>query len=351
MRSSKFLHAFSTAFHSSRGLTTLLCVAFVCLLSLSAESIASAQETEAVDDVLRTSTELLIFPVRVRNRHKEPVKSLSESEFTVVDKDRVTAGLYLHPGVDRVALVFALDQSGSTQQIISQQRDAALGLLNRFGDQSQIGIIRFTSTPKLVVAFGRDISAARDAFNFRAAGNERTALFDAADLAVKSFEALPRIRSERRIVILISDGLDNASHIRHDEVIKAANANRVSFYVIHIPLFTPSDGRLIVRPPASGFRDLAEKTGGKYFLAGDARSALSSETNIDLAPMFKAIEDDLKGQHLIGFYLNESANDGRRHEFSLAMPAGYEYQVIGRGFSRKHNFFVANPREALRRTH
>ncbi|HKO60944.1 MAG TPA: VWA domain-containing protein [Pyrinomonadaceae bacterium] len=343
---SKSLHTLSIAFNSGRGLNALLCVSLVCLVS----STAIAQEADAADDVLRTNTELLIFPVRIRNRDKQPVESLPESQLALADKDKITNGIYLRRGVDRVALVFALDQSGSTQQILSQQRDAALGLLGRFGEQSQIGIVRFTSTPELVVEFGRDVSAAREAFNFPAAQNHRTALFDAAHFAINSFEVLPRIRSERRIVILISDGLDNASRTKPDDVINAANAKRVSFYVIHIPLFTPSDGRLIVRPPASGFRDLAEKTGGKYLLARDARSALAPETNVDLAPMLKAIEDDLKSQFLLGFYLKESANDGRRHEFSLTMPEGYEYQIIGRGFSRKHNFFVNKPREALKRT-
>ena len=85
------------------------------------------------------------------------------------------------------------------------------------------------------------------------------------------FEDLPRVRSERRIVILISDGLDNASRTKPGAVIDAALNNRVSFYVIHLPLFEPRDGRLAVRAPAKGFRDLAEKTGGKYFLAGDVK--------------------------------------------------------------------------------
>ena len=32
--------------------------------------------------------------------------------------------------------------------------------------------------------------------------------------AIESFEKLPRLRAERRIVVLISDGLDNASQIK-----------------------------------------------------------------------------------------------------------------------------------------
>jgi hypothetical protein len=49
-----------------------------------------------------------------------------------------------------------------------------------------------------------------------------------------------------------------------------AREKSVSFYVIHLPLFEPRDGRLVVRPAAEGFRGLAEKTGGKYFLATDS---------------------------------------------------------------------------------
>ena len=302
---------------------------------------------QADDEVLRVNTDLLVFPIRVRDKDKQPVDSLSEQDLRVTDKDRVTTGLYLRRGVDRVALAFALDQSGSTRQIISDQRDAALGLLSRFGDQSQVAVIRFTSTPTLVSPFGKDISTAREAFNFPAGANQRTAIFDAAELAINSFNNLPRVRSERRIVILISDGLDNASRNRASSVIKSAIENRVSFYVVHIPLFTPADGRLVVRRPASGFRDLAEKTGGKYFLARDARSALSSSSDIDLSAIFQAIEDDLRSQFLLGFYLTESADDGQRHQLSLTMPDGLEFQVSGRGFARKHNFLVANPRKAL----
>jgi Ca-activated chloride channel family protein len=305
-----------------------------------------AQEIEKDDEVLRVNTDLLIFPIRVRNKNKQPVESLSEKELALRDNDRVTSGLYLRRGIDRVALMFALDQSGSTRQIISDQRDAAVGLLGKFGGESQVAVIRFASTPTLVANFGADTRTAREAFNFPSGENQRTAIFDAAALAVSSLEALPRVRSERRIVVLISDGLDNVSQTKASRVIEAAIRERVSFYVIHIPLFTPGDGRLIVRPPASGFRDLAEKTGGKYFLVRDARSALAPQTEIDLKPIFQAIEDDLKSQFLLGFYLNETANDGRRHEFSLSMPTNVEYQVSGRGYERRHDFFVSRPRQA-----
>lgn len=325
---------------------------FVCILVVSAifipvRLLGQAPATE--EDVLRVSTDLLLFPVRIRDKRGQAVPGLTESDLVLKDKDKITTGLYFSSGVDQVALVFALDQSGSLREIISQQRDAALALFQRFSDRSSIAVLRFAETPSLVAPFDRDLAAAREAFSFSAESNRRTAIFDAAATSVKLFHALPRVRSQRHIVVLISDGLDNASHTKVDSVINAALESRVSFYVIHLPLFEPRDGRLAVRSPAKGFRDLAEKTGGKYFLVGDARSALGSGKNNDLAPIFQAIEEDLRSQYLLGVYISETARDGRRHRFSLSLsPRDIEYSVGRFGYSRSHDFFVDLPSDALK---
>ena len=309
--------------------------------------LAQEPATPAEEEVVRVNTELLLFPVRIRDKRGQAKTTLTERDLSLKDKDHVTTGLYFYPGADRLALVFALDQSGSLRGIISQQRDAALALFGRFSERSRVAVVRFSEKPSLVAPFGRDENAMRAAFNFPAGVNRRTAIFDAAAAAVDAFDVLPRIRSERRIVILISDGLDNASTIKPSSIIAAASEKRVSFYVIHLPLFEPRAGRLAVRPPTKGFRDLAEKTGGMYFLVGDASSALAPQQPQDLTPIFHAIEEDLKSQYLLGFYLGEAANDGRKHRFSLSLPAGYEYQVGRLGYSRTQEFFVERPREAL----
>ncbi|MBC8030066.1 MAG: VWA domain-containing protein [Pyrinomonadaceae bacterium] len=294
------------------------------------------------------NTDLLLFPVRIRDKRGLVATTLTEQDLTLKDKDHVTTGLYFYQGVDRVALVFALDQSGSLREIVSQQRGAALALFGRFSEKSRVAVIRFSETPSLVAPFGRDANTLREAFNFPAQANRHTAIFNAAAAAVDAFDSLPLVRSERRIVILISDGLDNVSTIKPTSIFETALKKRVSFYVIHLPLFEPRDGRLAVRSPAKGFRALAEKTGGKYFLVGDARSALAPQRNQDLTPIFQAIEDDIKSQYLLGFYLGDAANDGRKHRFSLSLPSGYEYQVGRLGYSRTQEFSVERPREALK---
>ena len=319
---------------------------FVCtLLALNIlVPLRSLAQSPTEEDVIRVSTDLLLFPIRVRDKRGQAVRGLTENDLSLKDKDRVTAGLYFAPGADRVAIVFALDQSGSLREIISQQHDAALALFGRFNDRSSIAVLRFAEAPSVVAPFGRDSALARAAFNFAAGNNRRTALFDAAAKALKMFDDLPRVRGERHIVILISDGLDNASQTKASAVIDAALDKRVSFYVIHLPLFEPRDGRLAVRSPSKGFRELAEQTGGRYFLAGKADVALKPDRNTDLTPVFQAIEEDLRSQYLLGFYVSETARDGRRHRFALSvLPTGVEYSVGRFGYSRSHDFFVHLP--------
>jgi VWFA-related protein len=318
----------------------LLCFGALLSLLVCLNSTVLAQQTVDEDDVVRVNTDLLLFPVRVRDKKGQAVPGLTEQDLLLKDQDQVTTGLYLTPGADRVALMFALDQSGSLRQIISQQQEAALALFSRFGERSSVAILRFSATASLVAPFTKDLDAARAAFKFVAAPNQQTAIFDAAAKAVGAFNDLPRVRSERRIVILISDGLDTISRTKADSVIDAALEKHVSFYVIHLPLFEPIDGHLAVRRPSKGFRELAEKTGGKYFLVGDAKSALTPTQN-DLTPIFQAIEEDLKSQYLLGFYIAESSRDNRRHVFSVTMKReGVEYSVGRFGYSRTQKFFV-----------
>ena len=324
-------------------------VLFACALMLFvAAPLVHAQQSESDDEVVKVDTNLVVFPIRVKDKRRAVTK-LTEQDLSLKDPDQVTSSLYLYAGADRLTLVFALDQSGSLRDVVSQQRGAALALLKRFGERSQVAVIHFAQTPALAAPFGNDLATAEAAFEFPVKRNQRTAIFDAAAAAVNAFDVLPPFRSERRIVVLISDGLDNASASKASAVIQSALAKHISFYIIHLPLFEPRDGRLVVRSPAKGFRDLAERTGGKYFLVGDAKTALMQQagnTTPNLAPVFQAIEDDLRSQYLLGYYAGPGSRDGRDHQFTIGMPSGVEYQMGNYGYAREHKFFIKTPRAA-----
>ena len=106
-----------------------------------------------------------------------------------------------------------------------------------------------------------------------------------------------------------------------------ARAAGVSFYVIHVPLFEPRDGRLAARRPSRGFRDLAEKTGGQFFVVGDARSSLDPRAEHDLSPIFRAIAEDLQSQYVLGFRAAAAEPGAHRVEVRLASPRDRKLRV------------------------
>jgi len=319
-------------------------ISFLACLAFAAQPTSVfAQQSSDDDEVVRVNTDLLLFPIRIRDKKGQAVAGLTDQDLSLKDQDQVTTGVYFSRGAERVAMLFALDQSGSLRQIIEQQREAALALFSRFGERSSVAIVRFSNTATLVAPFTKDLENARAAFKFRAAPNAKTAIFDSAATSLKAFDDLTPSRTERRIVVLISDGLDTSSRTSADTIIEAALEQHVSFYIIHLPLFEPRDGRLEVRRPTKGFKELAEKTGGKYFLVGDAKSALAPRPP-DLTPIFQAIEEDLKSQYLLGFYIAESSRDNRKHVFSVSMkPEGVEYSVGRNGYSRTQKFMINLP--------
>jgi len=85
----------------------------------------------------------------------------------------------------------------------------------------------------------------------------------------------------------------------------------------------------VQRTPSKGFRELAEQTGGQYFRIGDAKSALDPKAQVDLAPVFQAIEHDLRGQYVLGFYPGEATRDALPHrvEVHLTSPRNRKLKV------------------------
>lgn len=292
------------------------------LLVVSLTTLVSAQDTTTqTDDVVRVRTDLVTVPVVVTDARGRRVAGIRAEEFELFDEGSRVETAYFASGAERVAMLFLLDASGSTRDILTQQRETALAIFTRFGPRSRVAAIHFREQPELVLPFTDDLKKARAAFRPEAIPNRLTAIFDAALAAVRAFTTGAQDPSERRIVILISDGLDTASRTRAAAVIDEANAAGVTFYVIHLPLFGVADGRLGMRRPSKGFRELAEKTGGQYFVVGDAEAALDPRAEYDLGPVFSVISDDLRGQYVLGYYAGEAQRDGRFRRVEVKLRA------------------------------
>src|ERR1041384_4518872 len=68
----------------------------VCLSVSIHPTTAVAQQTSD-EDVIRVNTDLLLFPVRIRDKKGQAVAGLTEQDLSLSDQDRVTTGLYFAP--------------------------------------------------------------------------------------------------------------------------------------------------------------------------------------------------------------------------------------------------------------
>jgi Ca-activated chloride channel family protein len=320
-------------------LSFILVLFFVSPLLNSPHARVLAQEEAQVspDDVLRVRTDLVTVPALVTDSHGRRVPGLTQSDFSLRDNGSAVELSYFAAGTEHVALCFALDSSGSIREVIARQHDAALKLFSRFGKGSRVAVQHFGERAEMVVPFTTDAARVQPAFDSNPSLSRRTAIFDAAAAAIRTFAMERSVTGERRILILISDGLDTASAVRASAVITEARAQNVSIYVIHLPLYEPRDGRLSVRPASKGFRELAEKTGGRYFLISDRNSALDPNATPDLAPVFQAIEEDLQGQYVLGYYPHDADRAAGLHRIEISLSQRVNRKLRVRALREEYN--------------
>ncbi|UPG87929.1 VWA domain-containing protein [Luteibacter aegosomatis] len=156
----------------------------------------------------------------------------------------------------------------------------------RVGDE--LGLILFGSQAYLVTPLTYDLDAVRAQLHGAVVGlpGRETAIGDALAVAVKRLADMPE---QVRVVVLLTDGVNNAGSISPREAARAAKAAGVKVYTIGIgatamrvdDLF----GAHTVNPSAdldvSMLTDIANQTGGHFFRATDTRQLADAYRAID----------------------------------------------------------------------
>ena len=196
------------------------------------------------------------------------------------------------------ALMMAVDLSGSMSlddmQLAGRQvtRFAAVEAIagdfidRRAGDE--LGLILFGSQAYLVTPLTYDLDAVRAQWHGAVVGlpGRETAIGDALAVAVKRLADMPEAA---RVVVLLTDGVNNAGAIAPREAARAAKAAGVRVYTIgiganamRVPDFF---GTRVVNPSADldvgMLTDIANQTGGRFFRATDTEQLAAAYRAID----------------------------------------------------------------------
>jgi Ca-activated chloride channel family protein len=212
-----------------------------------------------------------------------------------------------------IAIMMAIDQSGSMHARDLVKDDSSIDrlavvkeVLTQFvlggeGNAGQgrpddlIGLVAFAgyadSLCPLTLDYGNLVSMVDELQIVRHREDDGTAIGDGLALAV---ERLRETKSRSKVVILLTDGVNNAGVVAPDQAAALAESQNVKVYCIGagtdglapFPTIDPFTGRQTLRPTRveideEALRAIAEKTGGRYFRATDEESLADIYAEID----------------------------------------------------------------------
>lgn len=284
--------------HNMRRLTLLL--PFVGALALGRPSDAEAQ------GIFKSGVDMVPLTVTVTDAAGRYVSGLTQHDFAVFEDGVQQSLTFFASERVPVDVAFVLDASASMSADMPLVRDAANGLVRalRTGDRGAVVAVNTSvGMPQRFTADHERVAAAIDALPCSGS----TAVYDGVYITLKEFARERREHTEvrRQVLVLLSDGLDNASHVSADEMADLARRAGVNIYVVALRDPTvrarsiPED--LEQRRATYAMRALAQEAGGRIFFPTAAT---------ELPAVYGAIARELASQYDLGYVPAKPGGDG-----------------------------------------
>ena len=273
-----------------------------------------------VEDQLPTITvdvDIVNVLASVRDRKGGLIGNLTKDDFTLYEDGKEQEIKYFARETDLpLTIGLLVDVSASQENLIQTEKQAAYSFLNSvlrkkdmaflisFGSEAEL-LQDFTSSPALLRS-GLDQLRVNSAVGGLHPGPVPTAndprgtiLYDAVYLA-----ATDRLKSEvgRKVIVLITDGVDQGSRVDRDEAIAAAHRSDAvvySIYYVDPTIYSRSGG--FYRPSDSDLKRMSEETGGRVFKVDRKHS---------LPEIFEQLQEEMRTQYSIGYAPQNPDKDG-----------------------------------------
>jgi VWFA-related protein len=318
----------------------------------NAEPAVSRVDPSAQEDILRIRTEEVLLPVSVRDEAGAPVGNLNQDKFVVFDngvRQQITSFNRRRVPAN---IVLLLDASSSVFSQMRFIREAAKRFMQGLVTEDKVCVVQFSDRVELLQDWtpATELSYLEKSIDWRYHPGLRTTFYDGLYLAAR--EQLSKVEG-RRIVILLTDGLDTAEKPKASfaEALDAVRQADVSVYVVSLTAYLRAQleekvGTKKISKMFSGYdpreiayylglidrsekllEELAAQTGGRIFLP------MKDE---ELAPAYSAIAEELRTQYIITYEPKPRASVGEYRRIRvLVLPGDYEVSAragyTGRG--------------------
>jgi VWFA-related protein len=284
------------------------------LIQMVAPAASAPQKPGSSADPFQISVNLnlVVLPVTVRDKKGGLPENLQQQDFEVFeDGTRQNIRLFRHEDIP-VTAGLVIDHSGSMQKKMPDVLTAARTFVRLSNREDQMFVANFDERVTLGLPAARPFTNREEELRAaieKAPVSGETALYDAIG---KALDHLRTGRSEKKVLIVISDGGDNASTSGLPAVLKKADEAGAVIYAIGIYGPEDSDSNPGV------LRRIAKETGGEAFFPEDSSQ---------VAGICEGIAREIRRQYTIG-YVPEGTRPSGRHAIRVTARADGRQLVV-----------------------
>ena len=279
-------------------LRSMIAVHVVILLSCVAVAQSPKPSQTGTDAAytLQLNADMVILSATVLDRHNAPVSGLGKDDFQIYE-DEVPQQIknFSHEDLP-VTVGILVDNSGSMGPKRNDVIAAALAFAHSSNPKDQMFVVNFNDRvsfglPPDIAFTDRQDQLQRALSAIRAIG--QTSLYDGIAAALEHFKLS---NGDKKVLVLISDGGDNASKHSLAQTIAMARQSAATIYTIGIFDEQDADNNPAV------LRRFAKETGGEAFFP---------ESSKDIPSICEGIAHDIRSQYTLTYAPANASQDGR----------------------------------------
>lgn len=255
---------------------------------------------------IAVDVDLVVLHATVRDRKGHIVPDLRQQDFGIYENGvRQSIRLFEHEDTP-VTVGLVVDHSGSMRPKLAQVIAAARTFVQSSNPEDQMFVVNFNENVSLGLSgripFTNNATELERAIS-NAPADGMTALYDAV---AQGIEKLQEGGPKKKVLLVISDGGDNASSHALDDVLKMAERSNAIIYTIGLADEADPD-----RNPRV-LRKLANKTGGEAFFPDELSAVVA---------LCESIARDIRNQYTIGYVSTNVVPEGVYRAIRVAAQA------------------------------
>jgi len=247
---------------------------------------------------IKVKTDLVTLTLTVQDLYGRYVSGLTKKAFSIFDNNEAQDITFFSDTDAPISVGILFDVSGSmAKDKIQKARKALEKFVATSHPSDEYFLIAFNSRAQLLMDRTRDGEAVLRKLTL-VEPKENTALYDAVYLGV---EKVTRGAHQKKALLIISDGQDNASRYNFGEVRRLMKESDVVTYAVGI--LGSGDASSQAGMQGQAFLDeLTSVTGGKSFYP---------QSDVEMDEIFERIALELRHQYSIGYTPKDFEPDGK----------------------------------------